>query len=582
MLSLSKLSATIPTAPPAGYLRGMYVSCGNELIIELNRNEDSYDSLKPELTPKLSKLIKYCTTNFINYIAVYSLGKRLDTISGDPIIGNWKYFDATKRFLQVMHDDGVDVGIVITNKDFLETLANDGTFRTSPFFWETPELPWDTTCSMLARYNPTNTIRTITAPPDSLYNPSLSCEDLGCYSTFELSELLKQTMRVLQYSYWVRDSTIANGCATCTSRSNTTETAVDSSKYLFDYMSLEFEYWDSSTFVLSTPTGSMTQRKASWNNFFQVSQAMVFVYGLMCNQIKMELELRLVPPFGNDFNNRSQPTNTGDLQAEDMLPTSMQVEYLSRAFNRVLVSNYRKGEYSDVHYPKMINKTGNAHIKFSDYPNDINADEYHQFMPLFSAATAGEYKQCFDTLRYSNTAPNDTLEWDEDFFGPGLAAGRTMNYYEQKYIDQLDSSLIDNLQFDKCSEYFSASPALETIKTDREHVVGFMWFNYSTLSDTFRIPSQYNRYQNSGSSNNSNAYIYYNNQSNLLSIHFSDEIVTETSKLEVFTMQGSKLLSIDVNSTKRHFDLSNFADGIYLCRLNNGNQISIKKISILK
>ncbi len=247
MLSLNNLFASIPTAPPAGYLRGMYVSCGNELIIELHANADSYDSLDPKLTPKLSKLIKYCNENFINYIAVYSLGKSVNS-SGDPIVGNMTYFSATKRFLQVMHDNGIDVGIVITNKEFLETHNTYGTFITSPFFMESPTLPWDTTCSILAKNNPANSIYTATSPPDSLINPTLSCEDYGCYSTFELSEMLKQTMRVLQYSYWVRDSTIANGCVGCTWRSSNTSTVPDLSKYLFDYMSLEFEYWDSTTF----------------------------------------------------------------------------------------------------------------------------------------------------------------------------------------------------------------------------------------------------------------------------------------------------------------------------------------------
>ena len=63
-------------------------------------------------------------------------------------------------------------------------------------------------------------------------------------------------------------------------------------------MSLEYEYWDSTTFSKTTPTGGMTKRKASWNTFYQTSQAMIYVYGQMCNQIKMELELRIDPPLG--------------------------------------------------------------------------------------------------------------------------------------------------------------------------------------------------------------------------------------------------------------------------------------------
>lgn len=576
LLSMSfteNLSAGTLT-PPTGKLRGMYVSCGNQLIMELHHNSDTYDSLS-NLTPAMKQLVNYCTSHYINYIAVYSLGRRINASTSDPIVGNMTYFSATKRFLQVMHDNHIDVGIVITNKEFLETQTNYGTFVTSPFYMDNAVLPWDSSCSMLAK-NPTPIIANYSAPLDTLINPS-TCNEITCYDKYELSEMLKQIMRVQQYSYWVRDSTIANGCIGCTWKNANTSSVPDLSKYLFNYMSLEYEYWDSTTFMKTTPTGGKTYRKASWNTFYQLSQAMLFVYQQMCNQVKMELELRIDPPYIND-QSISLPANPGDTAAQEMLPVSMQVEWLSRAFNRILLSDYRQG--NDTVYPRMINKTGNAHTKFADWPNDVNPSNRHHIMPLFSAATAGEYKQCFDTLIYDATAPYDTSEWSDTFFGPELSLNSTMYDFEQMYLDQLNKAITLHRKFNNNQEYGSVNYQ-DTIDTLGQNIEGFMWFNYSTLRDTFRTVVNYNRYSNNYQHGNNNAYLNFNNQTALLSIFFSSETGEADAQLQVLNTQGELVMLANINKSKKYFYLNYLPPGIYLCRLKQNEKISTKKINIL-
>lgn len=554
-------------------LRGMYVSCGDELILELFRNANIYDSTDCGKTPKMCGLVEFCNTRYINYIAVYSLGKKYTSGDPNPIVGNFVYFDAVKRFLQVMHDNGIKVGIVISNKEFLESQANFGTFVTSDFYWNEPELPWDSTCINLERGVP-NAIASGSFPDTTLLNPVSSYTPEEYPAPYELAEMLKQVMRVYQYSYWVRDSTLANGCVGCTSRTSTLAPA--SPKYLFDYMSLEYEYWDKSTYERADSTG-ITGRKGGWNAFFQISQAMLYVYGHMCTFMKMELEFRLVPPTGLDFINRSQPQNPGDLAAEDMLLTSMQAEYIARAFNRVLMSDYRA--WDDVDYPKLVRKTGNIQTKLSDWPNDLNPADRHKLMPLFSAATIGEYKQCFDTLKFDTEVPPDTLEWKDDFFGHGLANGMTMFDYEDNYISQLAASLTDQLMFPNNQEYDANID--ETIDTLRQDIVGFMWYNYSTLRNVWRSAPDYNRESNSNSSLIP-TQLYFNINTSLLTVKSSEEESEINMDLHLLNIQGVEVLKAKINSPLQNFSLIELPPGIYLCRLSTMLGYQSKKITIIK
>ncbi|MBL0047990.1 MAG: T9SS type A sorting domain-containing protein [Bacteroidetes bacterium] len=556
-------------------LRGMYVSCGDELILELFRNANVYDSTDCGKTPKMCGLIEFCNTRYINYVAVYSLGKKYTTGDPNPIVGNFVFFDAVKRFLQVMHDNGIKVGIVISNKEFLESQTNFGTFVTSDFFWEEPTLPWDSTCISLGKGAP-NSIASGSFPDYGYLNPGPSCTIEECPAPYELAEMLKQVLRVYQYSYWVRDSTIANGCVGCTSRTSTVAPA--SPKYLFDYMSLEYEYWDYSTYKNADSTG-ITGKKGGWNAFFQISQAMIYVYGHMCNAMKMELEWRLAP--ADEDANRSYPANPGDLAAENMLPISMQAQYIARAFNRVLMSDYRA--WDDLDYPKMINKTGNIHTKLADWPNDLNENDRHKLMPLFSAATIGEYKQCFDTLKFNTEVPPDTSEWGDDFFGKGLANGMTMFEFENLYMEQLESSITDNKRFSNNWEYKNTGSTLDTIDTLRQDIAGFMWFNYSTLKNVWRDTVAYNRQsQNQLPAELFLAQIYFNPNTAILSVKTADYEKSEAANLQLFNTEGKEVLKAKINSGRQNLSLSYLPAGAYLCRVNNGHASSNKKITIIK
>ncbi len=573
--------ATIYT-PPTGKIRGMYVSCGEQLIIEIKNNTNSFDSINDSthasVTPNTWGLLNYCQNHYITYISVYGLGQKYNSSTNDPIVGNMLYFDATKKFLEVMHSHNIQVGIVISNKGFLDESSIDSNFITSPFYWESPILPWDTTCSN-QRLSSGSLISNFGIPENNQLNPTCYGKPEDCYPTFEKSEMLKQIMRVLQYSIWVRDSTDHQSY-----KNSVTNNTIppDSSIYLFDYMSLEYEYWDSTTFSKTAPSAGMSYRKAAWNNLYQYSGLMLYVYGQMCNFMNMELELRIVPPITNVFS-ANYPTGPGDTAAFEMPVVSMQVEYLARAFNRILVSNYK----DRVNGTNIISKTGATHTKFSAHLNDLNPDERHKIMPVFSAATKDDYKHCFgDTLR-SPSSPYAPLQWSEDYFGPILTGSDTsrnfMNFFEQLYLDVLDSAIASTAPTylaPNCNEYKNA-PGLTTclIDTTNEDIVGFMWYNYSMLSDSSRTPVNFNRQKGKVLAENQN-FIQFNSSNYTIQTIVSEEIIGK-SEVQILNMQGALIISYTINSSTQSFTLTSLPSGIYLCRINQGKSEPLK-ISIIK
>ncbi len=548
--------------PPTGKIRGMYVSCGDELIHELKLNSNVYDSTGSN-TPKTKALLTYCLDHYVTYLSVYGLGQKYNASTNDPIVGNILYFDATKKFLEVMHLYGISIGIVISNKGFLDSAVANTNYLTSPFFWESPVLPWDTTCSVLLKQS--NNITTASIPENTVLNPSCSGKPEDCYPVFERSEMLKQILRVLQYSCWVRDSTEHHSSQRLSSNV-VNNIPPDSSIYLFDYMSLEYEYWDASTQNLMIPTGGKTKPKAAWNNFFEYSQMLLYVYEQMCNFTKMELELRLAVPTITP-GTLTQPVHAGDTAAQDVPGLAIQVEYLARAFNRILISDYK----DRVGGTNIISKTASAHTKFSVWPNDINPDSRHKFMPLFSAATQGEYKHCFGYLKYDNSSTNDTLEWPESFFGPLLSGSdssiNTMHVLEQLYLDVLDSAVIAGWSGFDCrnsSVDFTTSCPITTDSTD---VVGFMWFNYSLLNNPNRSPVVYNR---NGFENPSKvkSTLWWDSKNSRLNYTISEESIN-LSSITVYDARGSIVLSNSLAGQSSSISLKQLKPGFYMAALQN-------------
>ncbi|MBK9670739.1 MAG: hypothetical protein IPO70_00470 [Bacteroidetes bacterium] len=73
MFTIQFSFATIFT-PPSGKIRGMYVSCGEELIIEIKNNTNAFDSINDSthisVTPNVWGLLNYCRNHYISYISV--------------------------------------------------------------------------------------------------------------------------------------------------------------------------------------------------------------------------------------------------------------------------------------------------------------------------------------------------------------------------------------------------------------------------------------------------------------------------------------------------------------------------------
>ncbi|MBK9799913.1 MAG: T9SS type A sorting domain-containing protein [Bacteroidetes bacterium] len=475
-----------------------------------------------------------------------------------------------------MHANNIQVGIVISNKGFLDASAIDSNFITSPFYWESPILPWDTTCSN-QRLSSGGLVSNLGIPENGQLNPTCYGKPEDCYPTFEKSEMLKQIMRVFQYSMWVRDSTDHQAY-----KNKVTSNSIppDSSIYLFDYMSLEYEYWDSTTFSKTAPSAGMSYRKAAWNNLYQYSGLMLYVYSQMCNYMKMELELRIVPPITDPLSS-NYPLGPGDTAALEMPVVSMQVEYLARAFNRILVSDYK----DRVGGTNIISKTGATHTKFSAHLNDLNPDERHKFMPVFSAATKDDYKHCFGDTLFNTSSPYNPLQWADTYFGPILSGSDTsrnyMHFFEQLYLHVLDSAIAANYQAPNCKEFYSASNATSNcpIDTTNQDIVGFMWYNYSMLSDSNRTDVNFNRLKSNVLKENYNLIQY--NSSNYMIQTFVNEEIIGRSDLQILNMQGSLIFSYPINSTAQSFTLNLIPSGIYLCRISQGNSEPLK-ISVIK
>ncbi len=565
--------------------RGMYVSCGDMVMDELKANTNVYDSINnlthTSATLNTWKLINYCKMHYISYIALYSLAQKHSATNNDPIVGNSAYNLTVRRFLQVAHDNGIKVGIVITNKEFLEVQASYGTFVTSPFYWVVPTAPWDSTCynSNTARHGQANFLDNNfgeQAPPDSLLNPTDSI-----YGSLELSELLKGVMRVYQYSYWAKNF-IPLGCTNCNEEEESQERnapmVTPPKKYLFDYMSLEYEYWSKATYSTldTTVFPNPTKAKKAWNNFSEIANAMLYVSSHMCGLTKNELELRIIPPKIFPLTN-TQPVTPWDLSAQDMPKAQAQVDFISKYFHRILLSDYF------THLFSPISKTASTYTRFANIPSSLNAGDYNLIMPVFSAATAGVQKHCFDTLRYDSNNNPDTV--DNTYLGPYLdtVPGANMSAVENNYLIAIDyAAAFQNSpawQFGPCED-FNNGTAITTCSIDTTHTktVGFMWFNYSYLRDIHRSHVEYSRMQS-----NEAIQLSFSNETNLLHIKIPD--ISEKAsirKLQVIDVYGRELNHYQVSMPNQYFSLNELANGVYICKLINGNQVKSISVTIIK
>ncbi|MBK9479272.1 MAG: T9SS type A sorting domain-containing protein [Bacteroidetes bacterium] len=283
--SLLNLKAEEPfsSAPPSNYERGMYVSCGDEMIEEIYINNEEIDFVTSgsSATPKSNELLNYCITNYITYIAVYKLASADNfTNSTIPIVGHTDYQVSVANFLHTFHEHGIKVGLVFASQGYLEDYilpSIDGACST-PEDCSYPICPGEDRVYQFEKGIPSEWIY-----PD---------EDNNSYDILERADYIRQ---MLNYAKFTKFSIERYGIE------------AGFMAYNFDWLSLEFEYWNQSKFdaqitvggivtYLYSPTnsnhgGTSTPAKVCYERFQEITQVMSDISQWFC-KIPMEMELK--------------------------------------------------------------------------------------------------------------------------------------------------------------------------------------------------------------------------------------------------------------------------------------------------
>lgn len=75
----------------------------------------------------------------------------------------------------------------------------------------------------------------------------------------------------------------------------------------------------------------------------------------------------------------------------------------------------------------------------------------------------------------------------------------------------------------------------------------------------------------------------FSNETNLLHINIPDNSEKESiRKLQVIDAYGRELKHYQVSMPNQYFSLNELANGIYICKLINGNQVKSIAVTIIK
>ncbi len=597
------------TAPPETILggfqnRGMYVSDGEVLIKEIEMTRVTATSTLPYidltsgsscLTPKTRDLFIYASANNFNYLAVYGLGKKLTDSFGAnyTIVGNTLFNDALRAFLEYAHLHFIKIGAVVTNENFLTNLDLYGSpinsngnyyFSSSPFYYN---FAGDFACASRTTHSsstniyaqrdtiedeipgeddPIDTLEIEEAFYDSiLVNPSDTS-----FRAIQLSEMLKQLYRIAKFSYEMRD------------RYNTidhTSTTPPLSANLFDYISIEFEYWDWNggtygKYLSDAFTDPDLAKRLYWNDYAQIVYATSGICRHLCWNTRSETELKLI-----------QPQNLVQYDLNFPLSIAEQASFISSYLNRALLTSYTQYyQYidgsSNATSPSVLDKTAAAIGTFADvYPPQFMFSGYYpaysttlsnffEVWPIFSAQTSGEEKHDFGI-------PNATYWPNSNYYGPALAGGTKMCEIEENYQNAFYG--YDGVGLTTGTYNFPAIPNYTVVpgyhykhtnsnNTDSYALVGgFMWYNYMQLSNPNRTPINYNRLKEKNNKFENQAYckMIFVESEKLLKIEQSG---TDYTALEIYDSHGKILLNASVIGYNSIY-LETLKSGFYISKL---------------
>lgn len=582
------------TPPAAGKQRGMYVGCGDVLIQEIRDNGNVYDTSGS--TPITHEFFNYCEGNYFNYIAVYSLAKKMN--GGSSLIGDSTYWDALREFLKTAHSKNIQVGMVVTNKEFLNssTLAPTTTFFTSPFYYNLQQplynCGYDTIDPLDFAIIGNDAMNDIINPVEAeiFNNDPAEVADLlpTVYPQLEKAELCKSVLQLLKYSfqtkYWHYQN---NDCAECNETQFSELQAPPLANYLFDFISIEYEYWDNNTWDKFNTDSLKTKQKRCWDNFVVLTKSAFYAQKMMCGQLQTELELKLTGPFHDST--LTDPIHPWDTAAGNVPIPPMQAAFMGKYYNRILLSDYKKN-YS---YPNMISLVGAGMKWLSDNPSSLTPKT--EIMPVFSAARLNEEKHCFGN--YLLDTSNVPLTWSFDFFGywlknasytntPGsnFYYNNELRFFELEFLLQCDSATYTWFLCDHC-ENDNGANAQCTFDMSNDTIIGFMWYNYSTLNNTTSgsFTHQYHRMANKVermTANENKLLVNYSSELNTLAIFKPGKNVT--CSLSIYDVNGKLIYTHEQHDEMEFISLQFLVPGIYFTQVVGNAAYITKKITVIR
>lgn len=607
----------------------MYVSDGEVLIKEIEATRVTATFTLPYidmtagtscLTPHTRDLFNYATANNFNYLILYGLAKKLSDSYGTnyTIAGNPAFNDALKAFLAYAQSNLIKVGAVVTNEDFLLNMNANGSivnstgvyyFSSSPFYYNFAD---NFTCDNARMASSNVHTGNIVAHRDSggfgdsggddeidttqyiedFYDDALVNPSDTSFRAVQLSEMLKQVYRIAKFSYQMSDwyNTI-----------DKTSSTPPLSNYLFDYISIEFEYWNWSTaagseyliyYAAAGNNNGIAQRNF-WNNYSQVVYAVSGVCRHMCWYTRGETELVLRVP---SLTSTTDPT----------LPLSIedQAAFISSYLSRALLTSYTQ-------YYQCVNGAGNAaatsvldktadaittfaevfppEFMFSGYnpSNSYGFTNYFEVWPVFSAQTGGEQKHDFGV--------NNGSYWPAaNYYGPTLASGIKMCEIEENYqnaffgydggITSSSTSFAAIPLYNSNNSNHSKPYHYQHLNADNTYSYtltgGFVWYNYMQLSNPNRTPANYSRLSSlySESTEHSSCNINFIATEKLLKI---EQTGTSYNSVELYDANG-KLLIKQAISENSIIALNKLNAGFYLSKLSSpNNKPLLQKIIII-
>ncbi|HRH02176.1 MAG TPA: T9SS type A sorting domain-containing protein [Bacteroidia bacterium] len=651
----TNIAASTGISPPINNFRGMYVSKADILIKEIKINNNIYDNLGNG-TPKTKEMFRYAVDNYFTYIAIYSLAKANPASSSDdnPLIGNSTYAAAIRSFLSAAHQKGIKVGFVVVSAQAIlgNNVPNGSTggimnFKTSEFFYDFSAdlLPGNCTYNA-ARIDQNNGSPTFEAKGDLPANIVINPDTLD-YFNVNRSEMIKQALRLLQYSYETKaflasmpvdegdEEPIDEGEGRMVYEYGINKPVANKvpplKDYLFDFISLEYEYWNHAEYDKFAYVPNCTnceqpniisRRRVAWNTFVDISDAIFYVYKKMCSQINTELEFVLIAPTITDPNIPTYNPAEGffDPNWGEIPPSEAQVAFVTKYYNRVLLTSYKNGTASSV--SNSISRTADAQTIFAQNQGTVGSNR-NLIVPLFSAEDALEIRHDFgDQSAYIETnvtsncsAPPCTTFTSQGFYGKllkktppdallnyshplltnpshGLGGwgdnpylGNSLAYFEHEFLAQTLEGTPTNNGGNGCNcDPYNLIPSPCFFNNSYNEIAGYMWFKYEFLNNPFRTPTEYHRLLNTNSefTTMGSAVVYYKNFVNELCITFEETAINHPSHLKIFDVSGKMVLTKNLVEAETTISLASLVSGLYVYSITSNTEQKTGKISIVK